>query len=96
MGYTPIEAGESSRARGAVRDFRELKVWQKAHRFVLAIYRQTRGFPAEERFGLTSQLRRAAASVASNIQQHLGSLVLRQDRLDVRWEGRRAERLGGL
>ena len=72
MGYTPIEAGESSRARGAVRDFRELKVWQKAHRFVLTIYRQTRGFPAEERFGLTSQLRRAAASVASNIAEGCG------------------------
>jgi len=55
-----------------MRDFRELKVWQKAHRFAMNIYRQTREFPAEERFGLTSQLRRAAASVASNIAEGCG------------------------
>jgi four helix bundle protein len=55
-----------------MRDFRELKVWQKAHRFVLDLYRQTQGFPAEERFGLTVQLRRAAVSVASNIAEGCG------------------------
>jgi four helix bundle protein len=47
-----------------MRDFRELKVWQKAHRFALDLYRDTQGFPAEERFGLTTQLRRAAVRVA--------------------------------
>ena len=55
-----------------MRDFRELKVWQKAHRFVLDLYRHTQGFPAEERFGLTVQLRRAAVSVASNIAEGCG------------------------
>ena len=55
-----------------MRDFRELKVWQKAHSFALNIYRQTQEFPTEERFGLTIQLRRAAASVASNIAEGCG------------------------
>lgn len=52
-----------------VQDFRELKVWQKAHELVLAIYRETGGFPRDERFGLTSQLRRAGASVPANIAE---------------------------
>ena len=55
-----------------MRDFHELKVWQKAHRFALDLYRATQDFPAEERFGLTTQLRRAAASVASNIAEGCG------------------------
>lgn len=55
-----------------MRDFHELKVWQKAHRFALDLYRDTQGFPAEERFGLTTQLRRAAVSVASNIAEGCG------------------------
>lgn len=55
-----------------MRDFRELKVWQKAHACVLEIYRHTRNFPTEERFGLTSQIRRAAASVPSNIAEGCG------------------------
>jgi four helix bundle protein len=55
-----------------MRDFRELKVWQKAHRCTLEIYRHTQGFPAEERFGLTAQLRKAAVSVPSNIAEGCG------------------------
>jgi four helix bundle protein len=55
-----------------MRDFRQLKVWQKAHSFVLDLYRHSQGFPAEERFGLTVQLRRAAVSVASNIAEGCG------------------------
>ncbi|MFH0776876.1 MAG: four helix bundle protein [Patescibacteria group bacterium] len=47
--------------------FKDLKVWQKAHNLVLTIYKVTRKFPTEEKFGLTSQLRRAAISIASNI-----------------------------
>ena len=46
--------------------FRDVLVWQKAHAFTLAIYRCTDGFPKHELFVLTSQLRRAAASVPSN------------------------------
>jgi four helix bundle protein len=47
--------------------FRELKVWQASMALVEDLYRVTRGFPGDERFGLTSQLRRAAVSVPSNI-----------------------------
>ena len=47
--------------------FTDLIVWQKAHKFVLAIYRFTTSFPKEEVYGLTSQLRRASISIAANI-----------------------------
>lgn len=50
-----------------MKSFTELKVWQKAHELVLFIYKLTNKFPAEEKFGLSSQMRRAAVSVASNI-----------------------------
>ena len=46
--------------------FRDVLVWQKAHAFTLTIYRATEGFPKHELFALTSQLRRAAASIPSN------------------------------
>jgi four helix bundle protein len=49
------------------KSFRDLVVWQKAHAFALGLYRATDGFPTHERYGLSSQLRRAAASVPSNI-----------------------------
>lgn len=55
-----------------MRDFKELQVWQKAHRFALDVYHHGQGFPAEERFGLTAQLRRAAVSAASNIAEGCG------------------------
>jgi len=55
-----------------MRDFRELKVWQKAHRFVLDVYRHSRSFPSEERFGLTAHLRKSAVSVPSNIAEGCG------------------------
>jgi four helix bundle protein len=53
-------------------DFRQLKVWQRAHALTLEVYRVTRGFPPEERYELSSQLRRAAASVESNICEGSG------------------------
>ena len=49
--------------------FKELKVWQRSHALVLRIYAATKSFPAEERFGITSQLRRAAASVPTNVAE---------------------------
>lgn len=55
-----------------MRDFKELKVWQKAHRFVLDVYRHSRGFPSEERFGLTAHLRKSASSIPSNIAEGCG------------------------
>lgn len=55
-----------------VRDFRELKVWEKAHQLTLAVYRATQGFHKEELYGLTSQIRRAAASIPANIAEGCG------------------------
>jgi four helix bundle protein len=55
-----------------MRDFRELKVWQKAHQVALEVYRQSRNFPADERFGLTAHLRKSATSVPSNIAEGCG------------------------
>ncbi len=49
--------------------FQDLVVWQKAHGFVLAVYRMTAAFPKHELYGLTSQLRRAAVSVPANIAE---------------------------
>lgn len=55
-----------------MKDFKDLKVWQKAHELTLAIYAATRAFPREEVYGLTSQLRRAAVSVSANIVEGCG------------------------
>ena len=44
-------------------------VWQKAHRLVLSVYKMTKKFPKEERFGLSPQIRRSAVSVAANIAE---------------------------
>jgi four helix bundle protein len=52
-----------------VRDFRTLKVWEKAHLVTLAVYRLTEGFPKCELYGITSQMRRCSASVAANIAE---------------------------
>ena len=49
------------------RSFRDVRVWQEAHAWVLEVYRATEKFPATERYGLTAQLRRAAVSVPSNV-----------------------------
>jgi four helix bundle protein len=54
--------------------FRDLLVWQKAMQLTVAIYRLTQGFPREEVYGLTSQIRRAAVSVPSNIAEGQGRL----------------------
>lgn len=51
------------------RDFTDLIVWQKAHQFVLKVYEVTSKFPKEEMYGLTSQFRRAAVSIAANISE---------------------------
>lgn len=52
-----------------IKTFKDLKVWQKGIELVKEIYKITNGFPREERYGLTSQLRRAAISVPSNIAE---------------------------
>src|SRR6476659_3045873 len=55
-----------------MQDFHNLIVWQKAHAWVLSVYTLTKRFPADERFGLTSQLRRAAASIPANLAEACG------------------------
>ena len=52
-----------------MQDFRSLKVWQKSHESVLAIYQSSAKFPVAERYGLVSQLRRAAVSIPANIAE---------------------------
>lgn len=56
-------------ARAPAQTFRDLIVWQKAHQFVLDGYRLSQRFPREEIYGLTSQFRRAAVSIAANIAE---------------------------
>ena len=55
-----------------LKNYKELKVWQKSYQLCLEIYRITAKFPREERFGLTSQIRRAVVSVPSNIAEGYG------------------------
>jgi len=55
--------------RAPAKTFQDLIVWQKAHQFVLAVYRFTEGFPRSEVYGLTAQFRRAAISIAANIAE---------------------------
>jgi four helix bundle protein len=52
-----------------MQDFRNLKVWGKSHALTLDVYRSSRLFPREEMYGLTTQMRRAAASVGANIAE---------------------------
>jgi len=65
---------------GEIKGFEDLKVWEKSHEFVLEVYKITRQFPGEEKFGLMSQIRRSAVSVAANIaegskRQHLKEYI---------------------
>ena len=53
-------------------NFKDLRVWAKAHELTLTVYQRTRAFPKEEMYGLTSQLRRASASVGANIAEGCG------------------------
>jgi four helix bundle protein len=55
-----------------MKDFRDLKVWHKAHQLTLEVYAATGSFPKEERYGLTSQIRRASASIPANIAEGCG------------------------
>ncbi len=55
-----------------MQNYKDLKVWDKAHQLVLLVYAKTQNFPKEETFGLTSQLRRASTSIPTNIAEGAG------------------------
>jgi four helix bundle protein len=55
-----------------MKDFRNLKVWEKARELTLAVYRASGRFPRQELFGLTSQMRRCSASIGANIAEGCG------------------------
>jgi four helix bundle protein len=55
-----------------MKSFRDLQVWEKAHRLTLEVYKFTVKFPIDERFGLISQMRRCAASIPANIAEGCG------------------------
>src|SRR2546427_2312358 len=55
-----------------MKDFHELKVWQKAHQLTLAVYLITATLPREELYGLTSQIRRCCSSIAANLAEGCG------------------------
>jgi len=55
-----------------VKDFKDLRVWSKAHAMTIGVYKTTKDFPREELFGITSQMRRAASSIGANIAEGTG------------------------
>ena len=55
-----------------LRDFKKLDIWHEAHQLTLKVYKETRSFPKEEIYGLTSQLRRAVVSIPNNIAEGCG------------------------
>ena len=55
-----------------MRNFRDIKAWEKAHELVLSVYEATRTFPPDERYGLITQARRGAASIPANIAEGCG------------------------
>ena len=61
-----------------MKDFRSLKVWQKAHEVTLSVYQATSLFPQQETYGLVSQLRRSAASVPADIAEGCGCVANRE------------------
>jgi four helix bundle protein len=76
----PCTAATAAQAyRGRVNDFRRLVVWQRAHEATLETYKVTSTFPTSERFGLVSQMRRAAASSAANIAESCGRGTARDE-----------------
>ena len=62
-----------------MKDFRSLKVWEKAHNLVLSVYKATEDFPKHELYGLINQIRRAAVSIPTNIAEGCGKKVVIRD-----------------
>jgi four helix bundle protein len=55
-----------------MKDFRQLKVWERSHQLALEVYKATKEFPKEELYGLTSQIRRSSMSIPTNIAEGCG------------------------
>lgn len=63
-----------------MQDYKQLIVWQKSHTFALLLYKETKLFPKEELYGLTSQIRRSALSIPANIAEGCGRLSDKENR----------------
>src|SRR5690606_32260236 len=72
MSDNPDERVGVSRREDPMHDYRKLRAWKEAHSLTLQVYEITKHFPADERFGLASQVRRCAASVPSNLAEGSG------------------------
>ncbi len=77
MWFQRVQGVKDSRGQGfkgsseMLKNYKELNVWQKSYELCLKIYRITAKFPNEERYGLTSQIRRSAVSIPSNIAKRI-------------------------
>jgi four helix bundle protein len=69
---------EGEESKKGCKNFYDLRVWQKAHKLSIQIYKVTKDFPRDEQFGLTSQMRRASVSVTSNIAEGFGRVHLKE------------------
>jgi four helix bundle protein len=69
---------DKPRTKPAMQSFRDLQVWQRSMELTVAVYRLTKNFPREEAFGLTSQVRRSAVSIPSNIAEGHGRMNPRE------------------
>lgn len=72
IGLVSVYHAQTLSWRYSLKNFRDLEVWKHAHSLTLEAYRQTKTFPSDERFGLTSQIRRRAASIPANIAEGCG------------------------
>jgi len=70
--HEPLGEEKSKSMANEIRSYRDLEAWRLAVRLTKIVYRVSAGFPADERYGLTSQIRRAAVSIASNIAEGWG------------------------
>ncbi len=61
-----------------VKSFEDLTVWQEAHKLTLEVYKLTAKFPADEKYGIVSQLRRCSSSVPANIAEGFGRATTRE------------------